>query len=83
MESENDEVTPIPNEFSSEVRALISTCMSFGPKDRPDALEILATAQTKMWDNAEYKTAFLNFQLLQAVEQGDFENVLSLLKNGA
>ena len=82
MESEDDKFTPISNEYSNEVRVLKSTRMSFGPNDCPDANKILETAQAKIWDNAEYKTAILNFQLLQAAENGDLENVLSLLEGG-
>ncbi|MCJ1430057.1 hypothetical protein MMC29_007972 [Sticta canariensis] len=57
--------------------------MSLGPNHSPDARKILETAVADMWDNAEYKPAFLYFHLLQAAENGDLENVLSLLEGGA
>ena len=40
-------------------------------------------ALTRIRDNAKYKAAFLDFQLLQAAGKSDFNQVLYLLKDGA
>lgn len=83
MESEQDDVVPISEKYSIELRQLISACISYKPKDRPDATDLLEMALTKIRDNAKYKAAFLDFQLLQAAVRGDFNQVLNLLEDGA
>lgn len=83
MESEQDEVVPISEEYSIELKRIISACISFKPDDRPGASDLLEIALRKIRDNAKYKAAFLDFQLLQAAGRGDFNQVLYLLEDGA
>ena len=83
MQSEQDDVVPISDKYSIELKQLINACISFKPNDRPNANDLLEMALTKIRDNAKYKTAFLDFQLLQAAGRGDFNQVLDLLEDGA
>ncbi len=83
MESEQDDVAPIPDNYSLELKRLISDSISFKPNDRFDASDLLEMALTKIRENAKYKAAFLDFQLLQATGKGDFDQVLYLLEEGA
>lgn len=83
MQSEQEDAVPISEKYSIQLKQLISACISFKPNDRPDANDLLEMALTKIWDNAKYKTAFLDFQLLQAAGRGNFDQVLDLLEDGA
>ena len=83
MDSEQDDIVPILEKYSIELKQLISACISFKPIHRSDANDLLKMVLTKIQDNAKYKTAFLDFQLLQAAGKGNLNQLLDLFENGA
>ncbi len=71
---------PPGDDYSDELKNLISLCMSFRPDRRPNAIHVLKAAQKRIEETPDYKHALDNFHLLEEVETGNFEETLSLLK---